>query len=186
MNTRYSFYIGNKNKDGELEILGPVCGHTVLPFYSRLDTDIDTSSVTASMNVVPSDKLSQDKYSISVFGYIDKELGPSVKKTVLAMPLKRALALGNNGYIEGFTTLDEANYLASHDYSAKALRKVHLYSANVIANMVPSQRDKYVKVSTVTTDSIGYIASLGVNYAELMSRLLTAKNIHIVCVIRAA
>lgn len=82
------------------------------------------------------------------------------------LPFSEVRSYADFGLIKGYATIKDATYLATNDYSEDALEEIEVISPEIIAEMSPKKKEKYVKISMINTRSFGYICSVAAELAE--------------------
>ena len=80
----------------------------------------------------------------------------------------------------GYTSLNDLNYVAEHNYHLEDKYEIELYSAEMVAEMAPEDKRNYGKVAFLETNSVDYIANQLVNaFHEIV---YNANDFYVVCV----
>lgn len=184
MSEYFCFYLGKRNKEtNKVSVIGPEIDGKMRPFYSRSRSFVNVCEIIDAMAPISLNDIDKDSYGIMTC------TGLSEEPTSMAYELSfsKAQNYADFGLVKGYATIKDATYLSTNDYSEDALEEIEVVSPEIIAEMSPKKKEKYIKISMINTRSFGYICSVAAELAEdyivSLSSSETEKNeILLICV----
>jgi hypothetical protein len=172
MSTYYSFYLGAKDAEGKMNIVGPYYYNMkeqetqLSTLFEASQSFIDHREFIDAMNVLPVEEIAEkDLVHLSTKDWAGTKLSSTSYYATLGT--FRSLAQENNcGLYVGYAPLAEVGYVAEQHYELESKYDIELVSADMAAEMSPEERREYGKVAFVATTDTSYIAKQILDTAE--------------------
>lgn len=173
MSTYYSFYLGARDDAGKMCVVGPYyynvkAGETKLgTLFETSQSFIDDDVFRNTMDMLNVDEVAEkDLDRLTYEPYFEDR--PRVSNTYYASlsDFHKIAGKNNGGLYMGYVCMADMKYIIEEDYQLLSRYDVDLVSADVVAEMAPEDRRKYVKVAFTAISDASYIAAWVVKAAE--------------------